>query len=55
MKYDENAKLYECDRKKCGDKCFSACHLTMDVRHAKNPEHYIKVQDIKVNNIKEEN
>lgn len=51
MKYDENAKLYECDRLKCGKKCYSACHLTMDVRHAKNPEEYTLVRDLKAKSI----
>lgn len=34
-------RLYECNRKQCGDKCshdISGCHLTSDVRFAVNPE-----------------
>lgn len=36
-----NLRLYECNRKRCGDKCshdISGCHLTHEIQYAVNPE-----------------
>lgn len=35
---------YECDRKKCGDKCTEKCRHTMDYDHAVNKD---KIPDIR--------
>ena len=32
----ETAVLYECDRRACDRNCSPECHLTRDVRHARN-------------------
>lgn len=55
MKFDENTKLYICDRHKCGKNCTGECRYTTDVRYAKNPENYIKAGDLKADTSKEEN
>lgn len=55
MKFDENTKLYICNRHKCAKKCIGECCRTTDVRYAKNPENYIKVRDLKTTTSKEEN
>lgn len=39
-------KVYECDRRKCGENCCGKCHLTTDVNHAADPEKYIKAGDL---------
>lgn len=32
--YKDKTVLFECDRKRCGDRCFESCHLTTDIEHA---------------------
>lgn len=40
MKRDENTKLYPCNRKMCGEKCYDECYFTEDANYAVNPDKY---------------
>lgn len=43
---DNNAKLYPCNRKKCGEKCKDYCYLTEDPEFAVNRDKYLLFGDI---------
>lgn len=49
MILNDNTKLYECDQQKCRNcnKFDEGCHLTSDIMHAKNPEKWITLADLK--------
>ena len=33
--FKDKLVLFECDRKRCGDRCVDDCHLTTEIEHAR--------------------